>query len=79
MADLDAALRKLPRLGEDATRFEADIQKVRASMKEFDTSEEDGKSGLGLNEMTFISSWPYSKGRFCWLVLRELQESCHRG
>jgi len=36
MADLDAALRQLPRLGEDATSFEADIQEVRASMKELD-------------------------------------------
>lgn len=36
MADLDAALRQLPRLGEDANRFEADIQEVRASMKELD-------------------------------------------
>jgi|GEM_PF-1119556 len=36
MADLDAALRQLPRLGEDATSFEADIQEVRASMGELD-------------------------------------------
>lgn len=37
MADLDAALRRLPRLGEeDVNRFEADIREVRASMKELD-------------------------------------------
>jgi hypothetical protein len=36
MADLDAALRLLPRLGEDAASFQADIQEVRASMKELD-------------------------------------------
>lgn len=36
MADLDAALRQLPRLGEDATSFEADIQEFRASMMELD-------------------------------------------
>jgi len=37
MAELDAALRLLPRLGaDDATSFEADIQEVRASMSELD-------------------------------------------
>jgi antitoxin (DNA-binding transcriptional repressor) of toxin-antitoxin stability system len=37
MAELDAALRVLPRLGaDDATKFEADIQEVRASMSELD-------------------------------------------
>ncbi len=36
MADLDAALRKIPRLGEDAISFEADIQEVRASMRKLD-------------------------------------------
>ena len=36
MADLDAALRQLPRLGEDTNRFEADIQEVRESMKKLD-------------------------------------------
>ena len=36
MADLDAALRLLPRLGEDAASFQAAIQEVRASMKELD-------------------------------------------
>ena len=36
MADLDAALRKIPRLGEDGISFEEDIQKVRASMTELD-------------------------------------------
>jgi hypothetical protein len=37
MAELDAALRLLPRLGaDDATNFEADIQEVRASMSELD-------------------------------------------
>lgn len=36
MADLDAALRQLPRLGADATSFEEDVQEVRASMKELD-------------------------------------------
>ena len=36
MADLDAALRQLPRLGEDATSFEVDIQESRASMKKLD-------------------------------------------
>jgi antitoxin (DNA-binding transcriptional repressor) of toxin-antitoxin stability system len=36
MADLDRALRQLPRLGEDAERFESDVQEVRSSMKELD-------------------------------------------
>jgi hypothetical protein len=36
MADLDKALRQLPRLGVDATSFEADIHGVRASMNELD-------------------------------------------
>ena len=36
MGDLDAALRQLPRLAEDAASFEKDIQEVRASMKELD-------------------------------------------
>ena len=37
MAELDVALRLLPRLGADeATSFEADIQEVRASMSELD-------------------------------------------
>jgi hypothetical protein len=36
MADLDAALRKIPRLGEDAISLEEDLQKVRASMTELD-------------------------------------------
>lgn len=36
MADLDAALRQLPRLGKAAMSFEEDIQEVRASMKELD-------------------------------------------
>jgi hypothetical protein len=36
MAELDAALRQLPRLGDDASSFEADIQAVRASMSELD-------------------------------------------
>lgn len=36
MADLDAALRQLPRLGEDATSFETDMEEFRASMTELD-------------------------------------------
>ena len=36
MADLDAALRQIPRIGEDAMAFEADIQEARSSMKELD-------------------------------------------
>ncbi len=36
MADLDKALRQIPRLGEEATSFEADIREIRASMKELD-------------------------------------------
>ena len=36
MADLDSALRQLPRLGEDATSYEKDIQEVRALMTELD-------------------------------------------
>ena len=37
MAELDVALRLLPRLGADgATSFEADIQEVRAAMSELD-------------------------------------------
>lgn len=36
MADLDAALCQLPRLGEDATSFEADLQNFRTSLKELD-------------------------------------------
>jgi hypothetical protein len=36
MAKLDAALRQLPRLGEEAKSFEADIQGVQASMKDLD-------------------------------------------
>ena len=36
MAALDAALRQLPRLGDDATSFEADLQDVRTAMKELD-------------------------------------------
>jgi hypothetical protein len=36
MADLDAALRKIPRLGEEAISFEEDLQKIRASMTELD-------------------------------------------
>lgn len=36
MAGLDSALRLIPRLGEDATSFEADLQDVEASMKELD-------------------------------------------
>ncbi len=36
MADLDAALRQITRLGDDAKSLEADIQEDRASMKELD-------------------------------------------
>jgi hypothetical protein len=36
MAALDAALRQLPRIGDDATSFEANLQEVRTSMKELD-------------------------------------------
>lgn len=36
MADLDAALRKIPRLAEEAISFEEDIQKARAFMMELD-------------------------------------------
>ncbi len=36
MADLDNALRQIPRLSEDSACFEADIQEMRTSMKELD-------------------------------------------
>lgn len=36
MADLDKALRLLPTMGDDAVSFEADIQDIRASMKDLD-------------------------------------------
>jgi hypothetical protein len=35
-ADLDLALRKLPSLGDDAERFEADLREVRSSMQPLD-------------------------------------------
>ncbi|MDZ4847993.1 MAG: hypothetical protein SGI77_01745 [Pirellulaceae bacterium] len=35
-ADLDRALRSLPRLGDDAEQFKADVNQVRSSLKELD-------------------------------------------
>ncbi len=35
-AELDRALRKLPALGDDAERFEADIRDIRSSMQPLD-------------------------------------------